>query len=494
VADPVPSAAALAAVEQCFADRFASGVAPSLVYGALAGGGLVASGGFGTLDGTGTAPTVHTAYRLASITKSFTAAALLWLRDAGGLSLDAPVTDFLPASADLRRPTADAPVPTLRMLATMSGGLPHDDPWADRQEAMADAELDALLAAGIRFPFVPGTRWEYSNLGYTLLGRAIQVAAGRSYHAVVEEEILAPLGLASTGFSADVAAPGGVAVGHHRIADTWVPLAFTGRGAFSPLGGLFSTVTDLTQWMQFFIDGHRGRRGGPLSPATRREMQQGYRMIPPGSDGAPPLPLTTAYGFGLVVEQDPVRGEIVSHSGGYPGFSAHMRWHPVTGLGVVAFENATYAGVSQPATVALGLLLDDVGRRPGWEPWPETLAAQAAVMALLRSWDDALAERLFSDNVALDEPYDRRRAAITAMLARAGALGEIDDERGEAPSDRSWRVRGEHADLRCEIALTPLQPPRVQTLEIKLEPRGAGNGDTAPAGAAAVEAGPGAPA
>jgi CubicO group peptidase (beta-lactamase class C family) len=451
----------------------------------VAGGGLAASGGFGAYDGAGTAPTVHTAYRLASVTKSFTAAALLWLRDAGRLSLDAPITDFLPASADLRLPTADSGVPTLRMLATMSGGLPHDDPWADRQEAMTDAELDALLAAGVRFPFVPGTTWEYSNLGYTLVGRAIQVAAGRSYHAVVEDEILAPLGLGATGFSADVAAPGGIAVGHQRVADTWVPLPFSGRGAFSPLGGLFSTVHDLSRWVQFFIDGYRDRAGAarPLSPATRREMQQGYRMIPPGSDGAPKLPRTAAYGFGLIVEHDPVRGEIVSHSGGYPGFSAHMRWHPVTGIGVIAFENATYAGVSQPATVALRLLLDGVGRCPSWEPWPETLAAQAAVMGLLRSWDDGVANGLFSDNVAMDEPYDRRRAAIAAVLARAGALGEVDDERGDSPSDRSWRVRGEHADLRCEIALTPQQPPRVQTLEIKLEPHEPTNGDSVAADA-----------
>jgi hypothetical protein len=185
-----------------------------------------------------------------------------------------------------------------------------------------------------------------------------------------------------------------------------------------------------------------------------------------------------------------VRGAIVSHSGGYPGFSAHMRWHPVTGLGVVAFENATYAGVSQPATVALRLLLDAVGRRPSWEPWPETLAAQAAVMRLLHSWDDAVADGLFSGNVALDEPYDRRRATITAVLARAGTLGEVDDEHGDAPSDRSWRIRGEHADVRCEIALTPHHPPRVQTLEIKLEPHAApgGDGDAAAAAPAAQAA------
>jgi CubicO group peptidase (beta-lactamase class C family) len=464
--DDVP--AALARVRERFAERHAKGAAPSVAYGVVAGGGLVDNGGFGDVDGHGTPPTADTAYRLASVTKSFTAATMLVLRDRGALSLDAPITDFV--AADLRLPTPDSPVPTLRMLATMSSGLPSDDPWADRQEALTDAQFDELLRAGVRFAWVPGTAFEYSNLGYALLGRALQVAGRRRYHDLVVDEVVAPLGLGSTSFTADVAAAGGTAIGHRRVGGAWVPLPFSGAGAFSPIGGLFSTVTDLARWIQFFVDAHRGDDAGPLTAASRREMQQGYRLIPPDPSD-PASPDTGAYGFGLFAEYDPAHGAIVSHAGEYPGFSAYIGWHPATGMGIVALENATYAGVSRPAAAALRDLLDATAARPASEPWPETLAAQESVMRLLHRWDEALGDELFSDNVALDEPLGRRRAAIARVLARAGPLGAVDQEGGNGPADRSWRIRGEHADVRCRIAMNPQHPPRVQTVEVRLEQR-----------------------
>jgi CubicO group peptidase (beta-lactamase class C family) len=468
---PIPTAAALADVGERFAERHAQGKAPSTVYGVIAGGRVVESRGFGDTDGHGTPPTADTAYRLASITKSFTAATLLHLRDAGVLSLDAPITDFVPALAGLRLPRPDAPVPTLRMLATMSSGLPNDDPWADRQEALTDDEFDAVLRGGVRFAWLPGTEFEYSNLGYALLGRAIQAASGRRYHDLVAEALLAPLGLTSTGFTSDVAAPGGVAVGFEQIEGEWRPMPFSGPGAFSPIGGLFSTVTDLGRWVQYFLDAHCGETAGPLSAASRREMQQGHRVIPPRTQHAMASEDSAGYGFGLVVAHDPDRGTVVSHSGGYPGFSSHMRWHPASGVGIVAFENATYAGVSRPATAAMHALLDSLDVPPAWEPWPETLIAQRTVDDLLRRWDDEVAAGLFSDNVGLDEPFERRRAKLDEALARVGALGPIDDERGNGPDDRTWRIHGELADLRCEITMNPLDPPRVQTLEIQVEER-----------------------
>src|SRR4051794_17756536 len=116
----VPSSVERAEVQRIFAGRHAAGVAPSLAWGVLAGGALI--------DGDD----VDTAYRIASCTKSFTAAALLLQRDRGLVDLDAAVTDWVPA---LRLVPANSTVPTLRQLLTMSAGLANDDPWADRQEA-----------------------------------------------------------------------------------------------------------------------------------------------------------------------------------------------------------------------------------------------------------------------------------------------------------------------------------------------------------------------
>ena len=153
----------------------------------------------------------------------------------------------------------------------MSAGLANDDPWADRQEAMTDAEFDAVIGGGVRAMAVPGTTFEYSNLGYALLGRVIQDRAGRRFHDVVRDEILDRSG--ST-------APGGRSVpsrrrrGHRVRADRrrLDAAPFSAPGAFSPIGGLFSTVTDLGR-----LDAvvHRRRRRSAVARQPHRDVHRG---------------------------------------------------------------------------------------------------------------------------------------------------------------------------------------------------------------------------
>ena len=473
-------------VDAVFDARQSDEKAPSSVFATFDHDGVTHHGSRGTLDGSpgGAVPGPHTAYRIASCTKSFTAVALLALRDEGRLVLDAPVTDFVPAFADVVLPTADSPVPTVRMLMTMSGGLPTDDPWGDRQESITDDELDDLLRGGLRFDSVPGTAFAYSNLGWALLGRVVSSVTGRPYREVVEQTVLEPLGLRSTGFTNDVDASGGLAVGHRRGDDGWEPLPFSGPGAFSPIGGLFSTTTDLARWARWlssaFDDEGRGDVDGVLSRASRREMQQLQRFVP--GLGAHPA----GYGFGLVVEYDPDLGTVVSHSGGYPGFSAHMRWQTATGLGVVGFENATYAQVSVPVGLALdGMMADTEEARVVVEPWPETLAAAAAVEAVVRCGE--VPAGLLSENVELDVPLERRRrlwaeavdslgGLVDAQAASADASSIVRDEpdvpvaSSSVPSHRVWHLPARRGSLRLEIRLTPEARPRVQTIGVRAVP------------------------
>jgi CubicO group peptidase (beta-lactamase class C family) len=476
--------------DRLFAARAAERHAPSASYGVFTPSGLVHSGSTG--DVAGWAPTADTIYRVASCTKSFTATAVLALRDRGALSLDEPVTAYVPAFADVVLPTPDSPVPTLRLLLTMSAGLPTDDPWGDRQESLGDDEFDALLRRGLRFDSVPGTRFAYSNLGYALLGRAVTVASGRPYRDVIDETVLAPLGLASTTFERPASADARLAIGHRRVGDDWEPLPFSGPGAFSSIGGLFSTVRDLARWAGYLASAFSpqdARGDAPpdiLSPASRRELQQMHRSAPL-LPGAP-----TGYGFGLFVHEDPDLGPVVSHSGGYPGFSAHMRWHPASGVGIVAFENATAAQVAVPAAATLHGLLHDVRAAPVPRVWPETVEARLLVEAALRGAD--LPEERVSENVALDVPFPRRRVAWREAIAAVGGLLEadsrpatrpggdtvtdsradttIDPEAGEessAPSHLVWRMPGTHGRLRVEIRLTPEARPRIQTLGVRAE-------------------------
>lgn len=465
------AAAEFSSVDGIFADHLSRGAAPAAVWGVFDNSRLVHAKSLG-------AP-ADAAFRIASCTKSFTAAALLSLRDEGLLTLDDPITRFIPAFELSGLPSAASVVPTVRMLLTMSSGLPTDDPWADRQESLSTAEFDALLASGVRFEAEPGTRFAYSNLGYALLGRVIEVAAGQPYRDVVEQRLLTPLGLGSTGFDAGVAASGGTAVGYRRHDGNWEALRQTGPGAFSAIGGLYSTVSDLAQWAGWLASAFaENTDDSVLSAASRREMQQLHRL----DQSATAHP--TGYGYGLFVEQYSPTSRVVSHSGGYPGFSAHMRWSLESQLGVVACENATYSRVSDATTTAFNALLAARTPAPAERVviavralWPETLAAQSIVTALLTR-DDAfsspLSGELFSENVELDDPRERRQAAL--VRARNDIGGLVPQLAAERPTDRSdgpahlvWFLPGRTGRLRVEIRLTPEATPRVQTLSISVD-------------------------
>lgn len=471
----------LAAVHQLFADRHSTTNSPELVYAVRTAEGLVSSAGFGRYDDGTAIPSADRAFRIASCTKSFTAAVVLQLRDRGLLHLDDEIATYLPEIGL----THTSPPVTVRMLLTMSGGLPTDDAWADRQESISSSKFRGLLASGLRFAYVPDTTFEYSNMGYALLGQAVEAVTGAPYLEVVTSELLEPLGLSATGFASAVDAPGGVATGYRHTDGRWVSLPFSSPGAFSPIGGIFSTAEDLVRWAGWLADGFAGDDDGEsdetatLSRASRRQMQQAHRAIPPGtasptasSLSAGPV-ITQGYGYGLVVQSHPLYGRIVSHSGGYPGFGSHMRWHPASGLTIVGFENVTYSNVQTTVAEALDLLLaahpadttSSVTRL-----WPETVAARDDVETLIRRWDNALAEHILADNARLDEPLQRRREHLAAALAKVGPLHESGQALGDvllcssSPAHLVWSVPAARGHLECEIRLHPLNPPKVQTL------------------------------
>jgi len=498
----------VAAVERLVDVYAAEGAQPGLAYGVVAGGALVHSGGRGTTRATGpaVAPDRDTVFRIASMTKSFTAAVLLQLRDEGRLALDDEVATHVPEFAAVRPHAGDAPAITVRSLLTMSAGLPTDDPWGDRQQGLPAADFTALLAGGLSLAWTPGTAFEYSNLGYAVLGRVVEAVAGRPYREVVHDRLLVPLGMGSTVFAAEEVPVDRLATGHRADSGTWRPVPLDPYGAFAPMGGLFSTVRDLSVWVAGMAAAYPPRSGPdepahPLRRSSRREAQQVHRVVGPQAVWTalhePPEVRCTGYGLGLLVELDAVRGEVVGHSGGYPGFGSNMRWHPGTGLGVVVLGNATYAPAYQLAATVLELLVADArahrrpavrGPAPGdGRPWPATLAAREAVQHLLTGWDDDLAAAVFAGNVDLDEPLADRRATVERAREQLGALDPEPgpDEPAQSPAHQAWWVHGPGGRARVEIRLTPQLPPLVQSLSLTVvhEP-----GEALRAAAAAVAA------
>jgi serine-type D-Ala-D-Ala carboxypeptidase/endopeptidase len=461
---------------------------PGVAYGIVADGRLVHSGGRGERWLGGPTPDAGTVFRIASMTKSFTAAAVLALRDDGRLALDDPAEEFVPELRGLALPSPDSPRVSLRHLLTMTAGFPTDDPWGDRQQGLPLAEFSAFLARGLSFAWGPGTRFEYSNLGYAILGRVITAATGQPYPEFVRDRLLRPLGLTSSGFEAAEFDARQLARGYRHGPGGWSELAPDGCGAFAPMGGVFSCVTDLARWVSGFTGafppGEPGAGGAhPLARATRREMQLPQVTMPPPPlarlPGDPAEGGPVSYGFGLFVEEHPVRGRITSHSGGYPGFGSHMRWHPETGLGVIVLANSTYAAASALAADLLDAALRQAAPAPaaGYvtspaRPWPETLAAQQEVNKLLHTWNDARADRLFSENVAQDEPYPERRRKIDLIVKRIGGFGEDKKRQPEfdSPAHCRWWLRGDEGVIQAELRLTPERSPRVQSLTLAVPP------------------------
>ncbi|MHA7224434.1 serine hydrolase domain-containing protein [Arthrobacter sp. RHLT1-20] len=468
---------ALGAAVKVLEERSESGVSPGLSYSLFDAAGIIAAGGYGD-SGNHTVPGADTAFRIASCTKSFTAATALILRDRGLIDFDAPVTAYLRWLVGLQLPSPTSSVPTVRQLLSMSGGLSLDDAWADRQESKTSAELQNDANRGVKFESEPGSRFAYSNLGYAFLGQVIETVTQERYHEIVHDLLIRPLQLTSTGFSSEVNAIGGVATGYQWTLGSWSPVPFTEPGAFSAIGGLFSTARDLTRWAGWLAESHRhfgGTHDDVLSQASRREMQHVVQAIPVRA-GAKRSASVDGYGFGLRTEYFEGRGWIASHSGGYPGFSSHMRWHSATGRGVVLLENATYVESSVPASAALDMLLDDVVES-AVTPWAETLRAERLATSLIEAWDEERASALFAENVSLDESLAQRANHIGRAVEAVGGLARpVHPLQGSSntPAHRSWVLAGHQGSLVCTVRLAPVFPFAVQSFEVRVAGVGSG--------------------
>jgi CubicO group peptidase (beta-lactamase class C family) len=431
----------------------------AIAYGLTLGGELVHVGGVGRLP-DGAAPE-SVPFRIASMTKSFTAAAILQLRDEGSLALEAPLRDFLPWTADIGLPSSAPPI-RISHLLTMTAGFPTDDPWGDRHESVAIEDFDALVSGGLTFCRPPGLEFEYANIGYALLGRVIARVTGTAYVDAVRDRILAPLGMRSTTFDAQAAT--GRMTGMHPTASGPVEHSEGPPGAFSPMGGLWSTVADLARWIDFLESAWSDAVDQePLSRWSRREMQRPHVVVGHEVDGS-----IDSYGLGLRLTDHREYGRFVHHSGGYPGFGSHMRWHPDTRWGVVALGNRTYAPMRPVCAEALVEIVADEAAdaarlRAINRLWPQTEAAMRLVESLLLEWEDAALDAMAAINLDLDQSRTERRAQWQAL-----GIESVERDQGSvtsrSPAHAHWTVRTNMGDVELDVLLTAEREPRIQAM------------------------------
>ncbi len=449
---------------------------PGLAYGVVLDGELLFTHSFGVREVASGAPAdADTAFRIASMTKSFAAAAIVQLRDAGLLALDAPAADYAPELGALLYPTADSAPITVRQLLSMSAGWPQDDPWADRQMYRADASIDEIYRAGLHFSYAPGVTFEYSNAGYMVLGRIISRVSGMPAVDYITRHLLQPLGMDATVWNAADVPAERLAHGYRHQDGAWLEedLLPTG-GDVAAFAGLFSTVRDLARWVALYQSAWPARGDdddGPVRRSSLREMQQAWRMVPfslPRTRlAAPQQAHVEGYGYGLSIV-DTGRWSSVGHGGGLPGFGSHMRWAPDYGVGIVALANVTYARVHQACLEVLGVLIDAAELPPRRvPPAPALQQARDGVLRLLQGWDDALADRLFADNFFLDEDRARWRRRFEELAARHGALRPDGELEAENWLRGVWRMTGERGSCRIWLSLMPALPARIQAMALK---------------------------
>jgi D-alanyl-D-alanine-carboxypeptidase/D-alanyl-D-alanine-endopeptidase len=367
-AESTPDAATLRKIDQIFGDYALDAHVPGLVYGIVADGRLVYVRGLGVQDLDSKRPvTADTLFRIASMTKAFTALTILKLRDDGKLQLDALAETYVPELRGWKYPTQDSPRIRVRDLLNHTGGFVTDDPWGDRQTPLPEADFSRLLKEGVPFARTPGLAMEYSNLGFALLGRIVTNVSGRPYADTISKTLLQPLEMNSSGFIVDAAPCVRRALGYRWEDNAWRAEPTMAHGAFGAMGGLQTSANDYAKWIAYLLSAWPARDDanvGPVKRSTVREMSQGsnFPRIRQrfGHSGANACKQATTYGMGMWVAADCDLGLTLSHGGGYPGYGSHVMLMVDHGVGVFALANRTYAGPSAAVWDA-AVALNDAG-------------------------------------------------------------------------------------------------------------------------------------
>ncbi|HUE88066.1 MAG TPA: serine hydrolase domain-containing protein [Vicinamibacterales bacterium] len=448
---------------------------PGAAWGVVVDGKLVHVGTTGVRELATKSPvTANTVFRIASMTKSFTAMAILKLRDLGQLSLDDPAERYVPELKGLTYPTTDAPRMTIRHLLSHATGFPEDNPWGDQQLAATEEEFSAMMRRGIPFSNPPGVAYEYSNYGFAILGRIVSNVAKMPYRQYVASQVLGPLGMTATTLEPASVPADRLAHGYRWEDERWKEEPQLADGAFGPMGGMLTSLNDLARYVGAYVGAWPPRDGpetAPISRASLREMQQVWRAGPASvarsASGGVQLN-AGGYGYGLRISQTCDFAHVVAHSGGLPGFGSQMRWLPEYGVGLIGMGNRTYTGWNGVFNQALELLQQTGALRPRMAtPSPALVKARDEVSQLVMEWDDTLADRIAAVNLFLDRSKDRRRREIADLRAKVGTCRAADQFTFVENALRgTWTLACERGDLDVAVTLAPTMPPAVQFLQV----------------------------
>ncbi|HEX8903302.1 MAG TPA: serine hydrolase domain-containing protein [Longimicrobiaceae bacterium] len=311
---------------------------PGLSVAIVKDGRVLLQRGWGVADRHARAATAATEYQIASVSKQFTAAAILRLAEQGKLALDDPVTDYVEG---LPNPYEDV---TIARLLNHTAGVPNfTEFFREFRQPLAPSQvIDSLAERPLLFD--PGSGFHYSNSGYYLLGLVIERVTGQGYADYLGEQFFGPLGMNSTHYCGELssAVPAGFVRGRGGKpvhAAPWDPSVLYAAGS------ICSTAADLARWEVALGEG-------------RVLSQASYRLMT--TPAPPPDPsVRMAYGFGMMVDTTDA-GPYLHHDGAVSGFRAQVAWYPDEHLAVVVLMNQ---GLAAPEPIERDLTRAVLGVR-----------------------------------------------------------------------------------------------------------------------------------
>lgn len=347
----------IAAVDAAAARVLADKAAAGFVVGIVQGGRVRLVRGYGHADLENRTPVMErTVFRIGSVTKEFTAAAILLLAEQGKLSVDDPLAKYLP---DFPR----GGEVTIRHLLNHTSGIRNYTSVPDfatasmRQEFTTDGMVALIRRSDPLYDFDPGTSYAYSNSGYLLLGAIVEKVSGQPYAQFLKANLLDPLGLRDTGIDDLAEIVPNRANGYEKAAESR-----TGFANASPIsmsvaaaaGAMRSTAADLLTWHAALLGGRVLKPASLATMTAPGRLKDGRLPVPaPPAAGTPPRP-PSSYGFGIMTGGQPGR-RTIGHGGSINGFNASLNTFPDDDMTVVLLTNTGggVAGVGPPIIDAI---------------------------------------------------------------------------------------------------------------------------------------------
>jgi D-alanyl-D-alanine carboxypeptidase len=386
-------------------DRFDT---PGAIVAVVSNDHVIYSHSYGLRDPARNLPVrADTHFEIGSITKQFTATAILQLRQAGKLDIDATVATYLP----------DAPHAgevTLRQLLSHTSGLHEyfDDPNIDR-DAVKPINFTGIMARVKDRPldFAPGARWSYSNTGYIMLGRIIEVLSGQSYETYIKTHLIDRVGMIHTYTVSDEFQLPEMAVGYRHVDKRLEPAPTISESFGWAAGNIVTTIGDLIKW-------DAALRTGKIVSKSDYELMTTSVTTQQGDAG---------YGFALFIER--VEGQRrIGHTGGSFGFTSANEYFPDQKLEIIAFTNIG-DDAPEPGEILTQVIFDDLYPKIAADAARPSPGADPAVTAIVKSVFVGL-ERgdpdygLFNDSLAgkLKDGLAQRLAKAFASYGQPTAI------------------------------------------------------------------------